>query len=87
MVISYSARFASRGVYFPEECGRDGRQRLSGADVQDRSALEILAQRDIEKWLGSFAHALVLRVSDYADYSRPAALHLKPAADWILPAQ
>src|SRR5579859_3136841 len=69
---------------FANQCGLQARQRLTGADVQVRFSVEILAQRNIEKRPRSLTHALVLRISDGAYDSRPAAFHLKSVADRIL---
>src|SRR5580658_4642172 len=73
-------------MHFADERGQHRWQRLIGADIQRRLSHEILAQGHIEKWPGSLAHALILRVGGHAYDSRPAAFHLKPAADRILTA-
>src|SRR5690348_17954418 len=60
-------------------------ERLMGADIQGRPQNKFLPQWDVEKWPGSFAHALILGIGSDTDHSGPAALHLKAAADRVLP--
>ena len=56
-----------------------------GADIQGGPQNKFLPQRHVEKWPGSFAHAFILGIGSDTDHSRPAALHLKAAADRVLP--
>src|SRR5579859_4097912 len=71
-------------MHFANERRPYARKRLTGADVQIRLSVEILAQGNIEKRSRGLAHALVLRIGDDTDDSRPAPFHLESVADRIL---